>query len=81
MARACFMSTASGFSIITGMWRGAHASTTLACEKVSVKVATASGFTASSILSRSVIELIGGDVVRFGVLRQQLRRRDPKVRR
>src|ERR1035438_9998963 len=54
MARAWCMSTASGFSIITGMWRGAHAATTLTCEKVSVKVATASGFAVSSMLSRSV---------------------------
>ena len=54
MARAWFMSTASGFSIITGMWRWAHASTTLACEKVSVNVATASGFAVSSMALRSV---------------------------
>src|ERR1035438_2958507 len=54
MACAWFMSTASGFSIITGMWRGAHAATTLTCEKVSVKVATASGFAVSSMLSRLV---------------------------
>ena len=33
MARACAMSTASGFSIITGIWRAAHASTTIGVDR------------------------------------------------
>ena len=47
------MATASGFSIITGMWRWAQASTTMAWSNVLVKVATASGFTLSSMAARS----------------------------
>ena len=52
--RACSMLTASGFSIITWMWRGAAASTTAGWSQVLVKAATASGFVRSSMVPRSV---------------------------
>ena len=51
MARACSTLTASGFSIITGIFRAPQASTTARWPAVLVKATTACGFARSSIAS------------------------------
>jgi hypothetical protein len=52
MARACSTPIASGFSIITGIFRAAQAATTARWPAVLVNATTASGFARSSISSR-----------------------------
>ena len=51
MARPCSTETAKGFSIITGIFRLAHAATTAGWSAVLVKATTACGLARSSISS------------------------------